>query len=42
MIKTVIKRSGRKQDFEKGKIVEAIKKAILSVRQDIDEKKLKN
>ncbi|MFA5696108.1 MAG: anaerobic ribonucleoside-triphosphate reductase, partial [Bacilli bacterium] len=39
MIKTVIKRSGRKQDFEKGKIVEAIKKAILSVRQDIDEKK---
>ena len=39
MIKTVIKRSGRKQDFEKGKIVEVIKKAILSVRQDIDEKK---
>lgn len=39
MIKTVIKRSGRKQDFEKGKIVEAIKKAILSVRQEIDEKK---
>ena len=39
MIKIVIKRSGRKQDFEKGKIVEAIKKAILSVRQEIDEKK---
>jgi len=39
MIKTVIKRLGRKQDFEKGKIVEVIKKAILSVRQDIDEKK---
>ncbi len=39
MIKTVIKRSGNKQDFEKGKIVEAIRKAILSVRQEIDEKK---
>ncbi len=39
MIKTVIKRSGRKQDFEKKKIEEAIYKAITATREGIDESK---
>lgn len=41
MIETVIKRSGRKQDFDKKKIEEAIYKAIVATRGDISEAKAK-
>ncbi len=41
MIKTVIKRSGRKQDFDKKKIEEAIFKAIMATRMTIEESKAK-
>ncbi len=39
MIETVIKRSGRKQDFNKKKIEEAIYKAIKATKIDIEEEK---
>ncbi len=41
MIETVIKRSGRKQDFNKKKIEEAIYKAIIATRNGILESKAK-
>ncbi|HHT38332.1 MAG TPA: ribonucleoside triphosphate reductase [Mollicutes bacterium] len=41
MLETVIKRSGRKQEFDKRKIEQAIFKAIMGTRTDIQEEKVK-
>ena len=41
MLETVIKRSGRKQAFDQGKIENAIFKAIVGTRTTIDEEKAK-